>query len=35
MDETMRGHNEIPDLRTAAFFVAIGKIATTHHEMGV
>jgi hypothetical protein len=35
MDETMRGHNEIPDLRTSDFFVAIGKIATVYQEMGV
>jgi len=35
MDEAMRAHNQIPDLRTAAFFVAIGKIATAYQEMGV
>ena len=35
MVEAMRAHNQIPDLRTAAFFVAIGKIATAYQEMGV
>jgi len=35
MDEAMRAHNEIPDLRTAAFFVAIEKIATAYQEVGV
>ena len=35
MDEAMRAHSQIPDLRTAAFFVAIAKIATACQEMGV
>ena len=35
MEEAMRVHDEIPDLRTAAFFVAIGKIATAYQEMGL
>jgi glutamate dehydrogenase (NAD(P)+) len=35
MDETMHAHNEIPDLRTAAFLVAIAKIATVYQQMGV
>jgi glutamate dehydrogenase (NAD(P)+) len=35
MVEAMRAQKEIPDLRTAAFFVAIEKIATAHQEMGL
>jgi glutamate dehydrogenase (NAD(P)+) len=33
--QVMISRKEVPDLRTAAFIVAIEKIARTHMEMGV
>jgi len=33
--ETLRRHKEIPDLRTAAYAVALKKILTAHDQMGI
>ena len=33
--EAMLGRNEVPDLRTAAFVVALEKIARSYDEMGL
>jgi glutamate dehydrogenase (NAD(P)+) len=33
--ETRRRHSDAPDLRTAAFIVAIDKICTTYGDMGI
>ena len=35
MREAMLGRKEVPDLRTAAFVVALEKIARSYHEMGL
>jgi len=33
--ETMNSNSKIPDLRTAAFIVALRKIARAYQEMGL
>lgn len=33
--EAWHSHPEIPDMRTAAYFVAINKVATTYEELGI